>query len=112
MTKISVKKNQENFLKITCDGHTGYGVEGEDIVCSAVSSIVQTAALGLLMVAVVPVEINRDDEKGFFEMIIPQNLSEQNQHDVNVILSTMLCGLGDLREEYSDFIELEVENVY
>lgn len=112
MTKISVKKNQENFLKITCDGHTGYGVEGEDIVCSAVSSIVQTAALGLLMVAVVPVEINRDDEKGFFEMIIPQNLSEQNQHDVNIILSTMLCGLGDLREEYSDFIELEVENVY
>ncbi len=112
MTKITIKKNQENFLQVTCDGHTGYGVEGEDIVCSAVSSIVQTAALGLLMVATVPVNINRDDQKGFFEMIIPQNLTDLQQHDVNIILSTMLCGLSDLREEYSDFIELEVENVY
>ena len=112
MTKISIKKNQENFLKITCDGHTGYGVEGEDIVCSAVSSIVQTAALGLLMVACVPAKIKRDDEKGFFEIIIPQNLTDEQNHDVSVILSTMMCGISDLREEYSDFIELEVENVY
>lgn len=112
MTKISIKKNQEDFLRVTCDGHTGYGVEGEDIVCSAVSSIVQTAALGLLMVASVPVKIDRDDKKGFFEIIIPENLSDDKKHDVNIILSTMLCGISDLREEYSDFIELEVENVY
>lgn len=112
MIKIDIFKKQENFSRIVCDGHAGFGVYGEDIVCSAVSSIVQTAALGLLMVACAKVTINRDDEKGFFEIIIPENLSESTMHDVNIILSTMLCGLSDLREEYSDFIELEVQNVY
>ena len=112
MTKITIKKNQENFLSVTCDGHTGFGVEGEDIVCSAVSSIVQTAALGLLMTAFVKAKINRDDEKGFFEIVLPSNMTELERHDSNIILGTMLCGLSDLREEYSDFIELEVENVY
>lgn len=112
MTKIKIKKNQDDFVSVVCDGHTGYGVEGEDIVCSAVSSIVQTAALGLLAVAHINAQIKRDDKQGYFEMVIPQKITDEARHDVNVILSTMLCGLSDLREEYSDFIELEVQNVY
>lgn len=112
MIKICIYKNQEDFEKVVCDGHAGYGVYGEDIVCSAVSSIVQTAALGLLMVACANVKIKRDDKKGFFEITIPKEISGTTKHDVNVILSTMLCGLSDLKEEYSDFIEVEVENVY
>ena len=112
MTKIKITKKQNDFVSVVCDGHTGYGVEGEDIVCSAVSSIVQTCALGLLMVACIKVEIKRDDAKGYFEMKIPSDLSEQEKHDSNLLIGTMLCGLNDLREEYSDFIELEVQNVY
>ena len=112
MTKIQIKKKQNSIIKVECDGHTGYGVQGEDIVCSAISSIVQTAALGLLMVAAINAEIKRDDEKGFFAIILPENLTNEQRHDANVILGTMLCGIQDLREEYSDFIELEVQNVY
>lgn len=112
MTKIKIKKKQESIISVECDGHTGYGVEGEDIVCSAISSIVQTAALGLLMVAAINAEIKRDDKKAYFAIILPKNLTDQERHDADVILHTMLCGINDLREEYSDFIELEVQNVY
>ncbi len=112
MTKITIKKNQDNILSVVCDGHTGYGVEGEDIVCSAISSIVQTAALGIMMVAFVNAEIKRDDKNAYFEIILPKKLSDEQMHDCQVILKTMLCGISDLREEYSDFIELEVQNVY
>ncbi len=112
MIEITVQKKANNFLKVVCSGHAEYNVDGEDIVCSAVSSIVQTAALGLLMVAHIKAEIKRDDQKGYFEINIPKNLSFSSQHDVNVIIGTMLCGISDLVEEYSDFIELEVENVY
>ncbi len=112
MTKIQIKKKQNSITKVECDGHTGYGVQGEDIVCSAISSIVQTAALGLLMVAAINAEIKRDDENAYFAIILPENLTEQARHDADIILGTMLCGIQDLREEYSDFIELEVQNVY
>jgi len=112
MIKIDIYKKQGSFSRIVCDGHSGYGVSGEDIVCSAVSSIVQTAALGLLTVAQANVKIIRDDDKGYFEIIIPEKIFPDTEHDVQVILNTMLCGLSDLREEYSDFIEMEVKNVY
>ena len=112
MTEIKIKKKQGNIISVECDGHTGYGVEGEDIVCSAISSIVQTAALGLLMVASIGADIKRDDKNAFFAIILPEELSETERHDADVILGTMLCGINDLREEYSDFIELEVQNVY
>ena len=96
MTEIKVTKKNGSVVRVVCDGHTGYGVEGEDIVCAALSSIVQTALLGLLAVARVNVDFVRDDGDGRLEFSVP------------VILDTMLCGVSDLREAYSDFIDLEV----
>lgn len=112
MTHIQVFKKGDLYTRIVCEGHTGYGVAGEDIVCSALSSIVQTAALGMLTVACAGVEIIRDDKTAYLEIIVPLDLSEEVMHDVQVIFATMMCGISDLYSEYSDFIELEVNNVY
>lgn len=112
MTNIKVFKNGETYTRIICEGHTGYGVEGEDIVCSALSSIVQTAALGMLMVACANVQVIRDEQAPSLEIIVPQDLSAECAHDVQVIFATMMCGISDLHSEYSDFIELEVSDVY
>lgn len=108
MTKIKIFKKNDKIVKIDCDGHTGYGVAGEDIVCSALSSIVQTAALGVLAVAGVNAKMQRNDRDGRFVLELPDDMSEEQRHDVDVILNTMLCGVQDLYEGYSDFIELEV----
>lgn len=108
MTTVKIFKKNNNIYKIECDGHTGYGAHGEDIVCSALSSIVQTAVLGIVGVAGVNAKIIRNDDKGFLSFEIPNNISDEQRHDVNVILNTMLCGVQDLYEGYSDFIELEV----
>ena len=111
MTKVKVFKKGSDFTRITCDGHTGYGVEGEDIVCAALSSIVQTASLGMLSVAGANIHIKRNDKEGFFEIIIPEQLPDNVAHDVQVIFATMMCGITDLHEEYSDCIDLEVCDV-
>jgi uncharacterized protein YsxB (DUF464 family) len=113
MTKITITKLNNNITELECDGHTGYGVSGEDIVCSALSSITQTAVLGVVAVAGVNANVTRDDHRGYLKLTIPDNITSEQRHDVNVILETMLCGVGDLYEGYSDFIELEViDNVY
>jgi len=109
MTKITITKNNGEITKVVCDGHTDYGVSGEDIVCSALSSIVQTAVLGLLMVASVNINLVRNEEKGFLSFEMPKDITEQQKHDAKVILDTMICGVVDLREGFSDFIELEVK---
>ena len=109
MTHIVITKKNGQIKSVECDGHTGYGVEGEDIVCSALSSVVQTAVLGLLLVAGVSVDLKREEARGYLKAVLPDGLSEEQSHDCQVILSTMLCGISDLHEGFSDFIELEVK---
>ena len=109
MTNVCITKKNGEIVKVVCDGHTNYGVSGEDIVCAALSSIVQTAVLGVLTVAGVNLDLQRNEDRGYLSFEVPNNISQTQRHDVNVILNTMLCGISDLREGYSDFVELEVK---
>ncbi|MDR2047744.1 MAG: ribosomal-processing cysteine protease Prp [Clostridiales bacterium] len=108
MTNVKFFKNNGGFYRIVCDGHTDFGVAGEDIICAALSSIVQTAALGILQVAGVNAVLKKDDGAGYFEMTLPDNITERVKHDADVILNTLYLGVADLHSGYSDFIELEV----
>ena len=48
MTSVEFRTKDGKFVGVTCSGHSDYAEEGSDIVCAAVSSVVQTAALGLM----------------------------------------------------------------
>ena len=113
MTDIKIFKNNGNIVCVECSGHTGYAQHGEDIVCAALSSIVQTAGLGILCVAKINAKVEQKDMEGYFKITLPNNLSEEDLKSAQIIFQTMLCGILELRNEYSDFINLEViENVY
>ena len=113
MTKVKVIRKDGHITLVECDGHTCYGARGEDIVCAALSSVVQTAALGLMSVAGININLARNDDKGYLKMTIPNNLTEVQIIQADAILDTMLCGISDLYQGFSDFIELEVKaNVY
>ena len=111
MTKVIILKKNNKIFDIECDGHTNYGEKGEDIVCASLSSIVQTAVLGLLMIAELELEMIRDDEKGYLKFTLPEKLTQKQEIQACAILDTMVCGISDLYESFSDFIELEVKNL-
>ena len=108
MTTVKVTKHNNSIVQIECDGHTGYGVEGEDIVYAALSSIVQTAVLGLLQVAGVDVDLVRDDKRGYLKATIDKDLDKASRLKCDMILETMLLGVADINASFSDFVELEV----
>lgn len=110
MTNVKIKKTNGHISEVVCDGHTSYGEYGEDIVCSALSSVVQTAALGLMSVVGINIGLERDEAKGYLKMTIPSDLDERQEIQTDAILETMLCGISDLYQGFSDFIELEVKN--
>lgn len=111
MTEIVFTRRKGRITRVECDGHTGYGCEGEDIVCAALSSIVQTAVLGVLSVAGVNAHYKVDDKRGYLLMELPSSISEEQDHDAQVILQTLLLGVGDLYESYSDYVSLEVKDL-
>ena len=108
MTDITVTKKDNSIVEVNAIGHTGYGESGEDIVCAGVSTLLQSALLGLLQVVGINVNYTVDEEKGALRFILPNNLTASERHDADIVLNTMLCGLQDLFTEYSDYINLEV----
>lgn len=108
MTEITIKRKNNSIVEVEAIGHTGYGQSGEDIVCAGVSTLLQSALLGLLQVAQINVKYKVDEDKGSLKMTLPVTLTATQRHDADVILNTMLCGLNDFYTEYSDFINLEV----
>ena len=109
MTKIVFHKQGEDFVRIESEGHTGYANRGEDIVCAAVSALLQGAALGVRDVAKVKADYRVNEERGSLLLALPKNLGEKAQHDCNVILQTLLVSVSDLQKGYSEYIEVEVK---
>ena len=109
MTKIVFYKQGEDFVRIESKGHTGFADNGEDIVCAALSALLQGAALGVLKVVGVKAEYRVDEEKGSLLLALPSHLAEEEKHDCNVLLKTLYASVSDLKEGYSEYIEVEVK---
>ncbi|HKL93678.1 MAG TPA: ribosomal-processing cysteine protease Prp [Clostridia bacterium] len=111
MTTIRFFRDDNNFIHIVeCEGHTGYDVEGYDIVCAALSSIVQTAVLGLMQIAKIAADYKVDEKTGYLRVALPKVMTEKEKHDADIILKTLYLGASDLYEGFSDYITLEVKN--
>ena len=108
MTDVKITRKDNHIVEVSASGHTGYGESGEDIVCAGISTLIQSALLGLLQVAGLNVKYTVNEAKGELRFTLPDGLTADERHDADVILNTMLCGLNDFYTEYSDYINLEV----
>ena len=108
MTDVTITRKNNHIVEVVASGHTGYGEQGEDIVCAGISTLIQSSLLGLLQVAGINVKYTVNEQEGSLRFTLPQNLTDSERHDADVILNTLLCGLQDFYTEYSDYINLEV----
>ncbi|MCQ2603240.1 MAG: ribosomal-processing cysteine protease Prp [Clostridia bacterium] len=109
MTEVRFSTKDGKFVAVECTGHCDYADEGMDIVCAALSSVVQTAVLGLLQVAGIAVKYEVNEDDGHLKAVCPDNMTSSQSHDADTILKTAYLGVSDLYQEFSDYINLEVE---
>lgn len=110
MTNIKILTKNNDIVSFVVSGHTGYADYGKDIVCSAVSSITQSACLGIKKVLKINAVIKKDNKSGYLELKLPKDLSQQKLQEAQIILKTMQLSLTDLLSSYSDYIKLEVND--
>jgi uncharacterized protein YsxB (DUF464 family) len=96
---------EKGIYKFSIKGHAGYDEYGKDIVCAAVSAISQTAVLGIENIK--GIKIRKKIEEGNLEVEIVEVLKEVDKIKLQAILETMLLGLKDIAEEYSDYVKVE-----
>ena len=101
MTHIDVKRNAEGHI-VECHfrGHAEAGPYGEDIVCAAISMLSQTSILGLHEVAKQSMEYQMED--GELHILLSEPMTESGQ----TILETMLLGIKNVADQYSDFVRV------
>ena len=108
MTHIKIYLKENNIVGFECKNHSGYAESGKDIVCAGISSITQTAILGLENIAKIKCDVKIDQKTGYLSLKIDsKDLKSSNFQSAQIILQTMLCGLEDLENQYPKYIKLE-----
>ncbi|MDE7463532.1 MAG: ribosomal-processing cysteine protease Prp [Clostridiales bacterium] len=104
MIKVSFFQDNGRTYKVRAIGHSGYAESGSDIVCAAVSTLVQTAYLAIKDLGA-NVEFKRDEDRALFEFRIERETDID--HDIQVIIRALRVGAEDLRSGYPQFITTE-----
>ena len=105
MTKVEAAHKGDALCALTVSGHTGYAEAGEDLVCAAVSAIVQTAMLGIRAYAP-DASIKVDEE----EAIISISLTDLDNVSAQAILQTALMGLEDIAAGMPQYVKVLHKN--
>lgn len=95
--------------EFTVKGHAGYDEAGKDIVCAAVSAVVQTAVIGLTDIA--EIKINHVQEDGLLKCSLPKQMNMDQLRASSVILRTMLAGLESIHNGYPNLISIRERKV-
>lgn len=106
MIKVSFYETDGTVKRVRAVGHSGYADSGSDIVCAAVSTLVQTAYLAVKELGC-DTRFTRDAETGLFEFTVEAD--GNTRHDADVVLHALRVGLKDLESGYGKYVEVETK---
>lgn len=115
MTKIVFFRSGGVFYGFEEQGHTGYGEAGDDVLCAAISSMTMFLINTVEVAYDSPVdyEISEDDTRIRVraKAALPEfEADDYKRYAVSGIMMGYYLQLGDMLEEYGDFLDVAVED--
>lgn len=113
MTKVVFFRNDGIFYGFRETGHTGYGDEGYDILCAALSS------MSMLLINSINVvfagELDYTVDEGATEIMVQSKSAlpefeedERKRYAISGLFMSYYIQLNDLVEEYYDYLQVDV----
>lgn len=109
MITVTVTRQDGNPVGFTVKGHANMGEYGEDLVCAAVSAIVQTAILGITEVCHISAGVSI--EEGETVCIISRDASKDEIQSAGVVMNTMIAGLRSIQASYPGTLKFRNKEV-
>ncbi len=106
MTKVIFKKLRGNFKNVTVFGHADYADEGEDIVCSAITSAIQLLHVFLDDVLLVDVDTDVDQKKAYISITLPSEMTQDEMREAQHALRALRMHYGEMEKQYAQFINV------
>lgn len=104
MISVRVRRTVGKVKQVTVSGHAGHAPKGEDLICAAVSALVQTFLFSLQRL--LHVDVATDVSEGFLSLTLPPDLDELVSRDVTLLTDSMLVGLDEIDKSYPGFLEV------
>ena len=109
MTTVSFLVEQARIVGFDVQGHSGWGEEGSDIVCAAVTSAVRLveATVNDVMGLCAAVKVNPQDAA--ISLRLPGGLEQTAESTCQNLLTGLMVYLAQLHDEYPENIEVMEE---
>jgi len=105
MIIVTITRNVKGkIIEFEANGHADFAKAGEDIVCAAVSSLLQTTIKGLQEYVKINLDIRK--EKGHLKVKIKEINQQSVQLLADAILETLVLGLKAIEKEYKKYMKL------
>ena len=106
MINVIVIKEKQTIKTIEATGHSGYAEEGADIVCSAVSTLMETLANGLTEIVKAEVKVVVDENIPHLSVTLTENDKEKCKY-AQVLMQSTLLGIKGVANGYRKFIKIK-----
>lgn len=106
MTTARFFTTGSRIYAVEVTGHAGYAVEGEDIVCAAVSANLDLTSCLLADVMGLEIKTEVDEENARIRLELPEKLEEEDEVQAQNALDALMLYFINLKARYQDFIEV------
>ena len=108
MIEVTLFYQEKNLIGIESRGHSGYSKRGSDIICSAVSVLMQSLILGLSEIAKLKdLKIKVDEKIPLMKISWPL---EQNEK-ISLLTTTTAESLKIIASQNSGYIKIQTEEI-
>ena len=104
MTRCEFRRENERITGFSVSGHSGYSEAGTDIVCAAISAVVGMTEATINDVCGGKAKVRVKEEDARISLTLPATCEEEES--IQAVLAGMMVYLCNLRDEYSDYIEV------
>ena len=107
MMQVTAKRDDFGIFSISAQGHTGYAEQGLDIVCAAVSTLMQALQVGLQdVLEIEDVEVEADSA-------VPRMTFTWDSEDEGgqIVAETVFQSLAAVANSYPDYVTVTEEEI-
>ena len=106
MTTVSFHLEGSRIVGFTCEGHSGFGPEGADIVCAAVTSAIRLVEATVNDVLGLAASVKVREQDASISLHLPGGLSPTAESTCQSLLAGLMVYFSALHDEYPDNIEV------
>lgn len=106
MTTVSFLVEQARIVGFDVQGHSGWGQEGEDIVCAAVTSAIRLVEATVNDVLGLAASVKVREQDVSISLHLPGGLSPTAESTCQSLLAGLMVYFSALHDEYPDNIEV------